>query len=234
MLRMDLTAQNREKGKGKCRRLRNSGFVPAVLYGADTTPKNLFVNAREIEALEKKAEGFNFLIDLKVEGGEDTLAMVRDYQADPIKRFLTHLDLQKIDINKKLEVEVPVILTGIPIGVKDEGGVIDQSRRSLHIRALPTNIPAHIEIDVSAMSIGDNVHANQVALPEGVEFPHDTNFTIVTIVPPTKIEAAVVAVPVEGEEGAVVEGVEGAAPAEGEEPKTDVKADATKAKGKKE
>lgn len=225
MLRMSLTAKKREVGKGIARRLRNTGFVPAVLYGTGATPKNLFVEAREIEKLEKKAQGFNFLIDLKVEGGEETLAMVRDFQADRIRRSLTHIDLQKIDIDKKLEVEVPVVLTGIPIGVKEEGGVIDQTRRTLQIRALPTNIPPHIEVDVSHMSIGDNIHADQITLPEGVEFTYGTNFTIVTIVPPTKVEAAVVtAVPVEGEVAAV-EGAEAAAPAEGEGAEAKAKAE---------
>lgn len=209
MQRMELTAKTREPKKGISNKLRKDGNVPAVLYGVGVEPKNISVNHKEIDLLEKKNNGFNFLIDLKVEKEKPTLTMIRDYQSDVITRNFIHLDFQVIDITKKLDVEVPFNLVGTPIGVK-EGGVMNQLRRKIHLKAIPTSIPEYIDIDVSNLKIGDSIHADEVKLPEGVEFPHAVNYTVVTVVVPTKIEAAPAPAAI------VAEGEAGAAPAEGE------------------
>lgn len=210
MERLTLQTIVRNVGKGAAKKLRASGAIPAILYGQGKTPTPLAVENQAFKIFVKASPDLTSLIDLKVEGGESTFAVIRDYQADIIRRNITHVDFQAVDITQKIDIEVPVHLIGIPIGVKDDAGVLEQLRRKIHIRALATNIPSHIDIDVSNLKIGDSIHADEVTLPEGVEFPHATNYTIAAVVPPAKEEVpqAAVAAPVEGEAAA--------APAEGE------------------
>lgn len=205
MERASLTIEPRNAGKGVSRRLRVVGRVPAVLYGKTVKPQNVSVDRRELEKIVKTKSGMNVIIDLKVSGGDSGLALIRDYQADQFKRDFTHVDFQAISLTDKLDIEVPVLLVGESIGVK-EGGVVEQLRRTVYIRALPTTIPDKIDVDITELKIGDSIHADELKLPEGVEFPHALNYAIVAIVPPAKEEVAAVTVaPV----------VEGAAPAEG-------------------
>lgn len=218
MERLSLQATIRGTGKNIAKKLRASGTIPAILYGRGKEPLPLAVADRAFGAFAKASPDLTALIDLKVEGGESTFAVIRDYQADVVKRNITHVDFQAVDINEKIDIEVPINLLGIPLGVKDDGGVLEQLRRKIHIRALATKIPSHIEVDVSNLKIGDSIHADEIALPEGVEFPHATNYTIATVVPPAKEEVPVVAAaPVEGEAAAAAPAEGEAAPAEGKE-----------------
>lgn len=208
MERVAMTVELRESGKGPARRMRVAGRVPGILYGRTVKPIAISADRRELERAVKTKAGMNVIIDLTVAGGDSGLALIRDYQADPFKRDFTHVDFQAITLQDKLEVEVPVVLTGSAAGVK-EGGVVEQLRRTIHVRALPTAIPEKVEVDITELMIGDSIHSNQMALPEGVEFSSATNYTIVAIVPPAKEEAAA---PLPGAEVPA----EGAAPAEGE------------------
>lgn len=215
MKKVALTVAKREVGKGISRRMRVGGMVPGILYGRSVEPLPISVDRLQMEKIVKGEAGMNVLIDLSVEGGDSGLALIRDYQADPFKRNFTHVDFQAITMKDKLDVEVPIEITGKSIGVK-EGGVLEILRRTIHVRALPDKIPSSIKIDITDLAIGDSVHADDVQLPEGAEFPHKMNYTLLAVVPPAKIEeVAPVAAPVEGEEGAVP--VEGAVPAEGAE-----------------
>lgn len=215
MERITMTVEPRDTGKGVSRRLRTSGRVPGIIYGK-VKPIAVSVDRRELEKAVKTKSGMNVLFDLSVSGSDSGLALIRDYQADPFRREFVHVDFQAISLTDKIEVEVPVVLTGESIGVK-EGGIIEQPKRTLQIRALPVSIPDKIEIDISALKIGDSFHSSEITLPEGTEFPQVVNFTIVAIVPPAKEEVAAVApVAVEGELAApAVEGAPVAAPAEG-------------------
>lgn len=219
MERVALTAEIREPGKGGARQARMADKVPAILYGKSVKPLPILIGRRSLEDAVKTKAGMNVIVDLTVTGGDSGLALIRDYQADPFKRNFTHVDFQAITLKDKLEVEVPVVLVGAAVGVK-EGGVVEQLRRTIHVRALPTAIPEKIDVDITELKIGDSIHAEQMTLPEGVEFSSSTNYTIVAIVPPAKEEAAAatVAVPLEGE--AVAAPAEGAAaaPAEGAKP----------------
>jgi len=208
MERFGLTTETRKNGKGVARKLRAAGKIPAVLYGTSVEPKSLAVDSHTFEKIAKKSQGSTMLFDLDV-AGEKSTALVRDYQADPFRREITHIDFQAVGLNDKIEVEVPVQLTGNAAGVK-EGGILEQLRRTLNVRCLVSKIPSHFDVDVTALNIGDNIHADELTLPEGVEFPHAANFTIAAVVPPTKEEEVKPAVVAEGEEGAE-------APAEGEE-----------------
>lgn len=214
MEKASLTATTRELGKAKTNGLRVSGKIPAILYGREHKPVTIAVDGKSVQkALSTKA-GLNVLIDLDIEGKEKVMARVCDYQASPLTREFTHIDFQIVDLKRKIEVEVPIHFEGKSPGVK-EGGVMDIQRRSLHVKCLPTSIPEFIAVDISALNIGDNIHMDDLKLPEGVECQHDQNFVIVAVVPPAKEEEVVVAAPAEGEAaaGAAAPAAGAAAPA---------------------
>ncbi len=210
MERISVATTKRDTGKGPARRLRVSGKIPAVLYGKTDAPLSLAVDSHEMENLTTKASGSTLLVDLDVEGKSVT-ALVRDFQADPFKRHLTHIDFQAVGLEDKIHVEVPVKLVGSPKGVK-EGGILEQLRRTVDVKCQVSKIPSKIEVDVTELDVGDNIQARDLNLGAGVEFAHTANYAIAAVVPPTKVEEVVAPT------AAAAEGEEGAAPAEGEAP----------------
>lgn len=200
MERMALEVTKRQlKTKGTITEMRINGQIPAILYGPKREPLPLTVKNDDIKKVICTQAGMNILLDLTIDGADKVVARIRDYQADSIKRNLTHVDFQAIDLTKKMSVDVPLRIVGKSEGVK-QGGTLEQHRRTLSIRCLPTNMPEHIEIDVSSLMIGDSVHINDVKLPEGAECVHDNNYTLISILAPMKEEVAVAAeaAPVEG------------------------------------
>lgn len=206
MERTTLTATIRPVGKGVARRARSTGAVPAVLYGKGRTPQALVLDAKAVSHALQTSAGMNILVDLSVEGQETVVSRFKEVQRDPIRRTFEHVDLQAIDLKQKIVVEVPLHFVGKAEGVKNEGGILEVSRRSIEVRCLPASIPAAIEVDIHALRIGDSVHANDLTLPAGVEFPHAGNFSLVQVVAPQKEEevtpAVAAAVPVEGDAAA--------------------------------
>jgi len=215
-----LTVETRStKGKNEARRLRAAGKVPGVLYG---TGKNhdLVLDPRAVTAALLSETGETSIFSLKGGGMEGKKVLFKDWQVDPLSRKLVHVDLYEIDPKKKLLVTVKLNYVGKAIGVAD-GGVLNMVARDLEVRCLPDKIPAHIDVDVSALKIGASIHLREITLPEGVEPASHRNDTLVTVVPPTKEEEAapvltqaaepevLTAKAKEGEEGA-------AAPAAGE------------------
>lgn len=174
------------RGKGPNRRLRQQGTIPAIVYGMGKNTA-VSVNPRPIEALLLTEGGQNEIFTLAGADLNGSFALIRDYQIDPLSRRLLHVDLLQIDVKKKITVTVPVNLVGKAAGVA-EGGVLNIIERSIEVRCLPTSIPKHIDVDVSALKIGDSIHVNQVTFPEGVENASHTNATLVAVVPPTKEE----------------------------------------------
>lgn len=182
-----LTVEPRtETGKGIGRRLRMQGKVPAVIYGLGKTAP-LAVDPVFVQRQLLSEAGRNRVFDLKGAGLDGRHALVKDYQVDPVSRRLIHVDLLEIDVTKKIVVTVPITLTGKAEGVA-EGGVLNFIERTIEVRSLPNKIPKHIDVDVTALKIGDSIHLDQVNLPDGVEKVSQTNLTIVTCVPPTKEE----------------------------------------------
>jgi large subunit ribosomal protein L25 len=194
MQQVKVNAELREKkGSRESRRLRREGRIPAILYGHDLSEIMLSLDAASMEKLLGN-EGYNGIIDLKIKGGDKIatgplLALLKSYQADPLSRMLTHVDFYKVDLEEKVVVSVPLHITGIAPGVK-AGGVLDIVRRELETRCLPNRIPEAITIDVSQMELGDIVHVQDIPFPEGVEVLADTNFTVVAVQAPSKIEEA--------------------------------------------
>lgn len=210
---MNLNASVREKAGAGLFTMRKQGWVPGILYGKKKEPQLLKIAHKDLEQATETSAGFNALFQLTIDGKPAGLVRIREYQAHLINRDFTHVDFQAIELTEKIEVEVPIRLVGTAKGVKDEGGVLEQQRRSLHLKCLVSAIPEHIDIDIAPLTIGMSIHADDLKLPEGVEFPHETNFTVCAVVPPTKEEEAKPAVDASA---VIVESEKaGAAPAEG-------------------
>ena len=208
MAHVALTAQSRkETGKGSARTLRRQALIPAVFYGPEVDPVHLSLNYRDLEKLIKTGAGENVIIDLAIETGESPLihrAMLKEIQLDPVKQTILHVDLYEISMDKKIEVEVPITLTGTAKGVS-EGGILQQVSRTLEISCLPDNIPDAFELDVSDLNIGDSLHVSDLKIPQDVEVLVEEELTIATVVPPTKVEEIEPEVPEEEEEREEVE-----------------------------
>ena len=197
-----LHAQKRDgTGKGVARKLRQSGRVPAVLYGRDLDSVHLSVDAREAEHLFHAISVDNTIVDLTVEGEKEAFqTLVREIQTHPWKATLVHIDFLRIQAGVAVDVDVPVNLVGVPEGVKMDGGVLEQIIHDLPVRCIPSKIPEALDLDISEMNIGDSVTVADLVVPEDVEMLTDTAATIISVVPPAviKVEEEVVE-EVEGE-----------------------------------
>lgn len=173
-------------GKGGARKARAAGQIPAVLYGHGEEPVAVSVQAREFDLALRGHKGSNPIVNLAVNGGEYT-ALIRDVQYDPVSHVILHLDFQHISLTESIEVKVGVHLVGVPIGVKDGGGILETILREIEVRCLPTAIPSSIEVDVSHLNIGDSVHVSEISVTN-VTILNDGGETIATVVPPTVME----------------------------------------------
>ncbi len=151
-------------GKSVAKKLRAAGRVPAIYYGRGEQPIALTMNAKEIETLIHGASGANVIVDLLVSGAAaaDRKALIREIQRDPVVGNILHLDLQHISLTERITVEVPIELIGTPTGVKDGGGILEHLLREVEIECLPTDIPTHLEADVSLLNIGDSLHVSDL------------------------------------------------------------------------
>lgn len=235
MKELNLTVEKRsETGKGVNRRLRQTGDIPAVVYGPETDPIPVKVNYQKLYRTMHGAS-MSTIINLEIEG-DDVPArkvLIRDIQKDPITGSLVHLDFHHIPMDKPITLTIPVRTVGIPLGVKTFGGIVQYIRREIEISCLPTNIPDDIEIDISELNIGESIHVSDIDLPE-VDIITDSARTLITVAAPTVIKTA--AEEAEGEAAEGEEGAEGEEKAEGGEGKAEGEAksegDKKKDKGK--
>ncbi len=150
-----LEAQPRTPGnKNVARRVRMGGKIPGVLYGAGKDSLPVTLDPRQVTRILHSKTGHNTIFDLAVEGGESTKAMIVDWQYEPIKSHLLHIDLKRIAMDKKLTVSVPIVLKGEAAGVKQQGGIMEQILREVEVECLPGDIPSVIEADVSELVFG--------------------------------------------------------------------------------
>ncbi|HYA88897.1 MAG TPA: 50S ribosomal protein L25 [Nitrospirota bacterium] len=201
MEKIALTAQVREKaGKGVARGLRRNQIVPAVLYSHGKSMP-ISMDNKDVTKILNSEGGEHALINLKVEGGKEgaeKLALIKDYQLDPRNGELIHVDLMEVAMNEKVKIPVAVYLAGSSIGVK-EGGILQHSLREVEIECLPTQIPEHLEINISALKVNESLHVRDIQVAEGVRILTDGDATVVTIQPPisdAKLEAMLTAAPV--------------------------------------
>jgi len=188
-----LNAEKREATrKGANRKLRVTGRVPAVLYGQGGEAVKLSVDAREATHLFQKISVENTIIDLKVKGGDDVQALVREVQVASLRPDLVHIDFYKIQKGVKLEVEIPVELVGVPNGVRNDGGILEQIIHEIPVRCLPDAIPESISIDVTKIELHGSLHVSDLQVPEGVEVLMDPTQTLCIVSAP-RIEVEPVA-----------------------------------------
>ena len=192
-------------GKGGSRKVRQDGLVPAVVYGKGVEALNLRLDPKALQKAVATEAGWNTLITLKGDGPFDGLVVIlKDMQIDAIRRNPMHVDFLAIDLKKTLAVMVPVQPVGKSKG-EIEGGTLQLVRHEVEVYCLPTNIPTSLEIDVTALNIGEVVHIDELSLPEGVESQHDVNFTVLTVVGRMAEEVEVGEEGEEGEEEVVTE-----------------------------
>jgi len=197
-------------GSAESRRLRRHGLIPGVLYGKGA-PVAITIPERALRTALTGAGGLNAVLDVVVEGGATHSSVLKEYQLDKVRGTVTHVDLQEVRLDQPIHATVPLHLTGESVGAK-EGGVLNQVLTELNVEALPMEVPASVDFDISALHLGDSAHLSQVALPDGVTLLDDGDTVFVAVTQPTR---EVEPEPEEGAEGE--EGVEGEA-AEGEEP----------------
>ena len=208
--RVKLAVQNRAiLGSAEARRLRRRGLVPGVLYGREE-PVAITIPERDLRAALTTRGGLNAVLDVVVEGGKTHSSVLKEFQTHKVRGHITHVDLQEVRLDQPIHATVPLTLHGEAAGVK-EGGVLSQVTNELNVEALPMEVPEHLEIDVSAMHIGDTLRLSALSVPEGVKLLDDPEETVLaTVTLPTRVEEPEPEVE-EGEE------VEGEAEAEGEE-----------------
>lgn len=166
-MRKDITiaAEPRStRGKNEARRLRVAHKIPAVVYGAGSEPAPVSVSPKEINRILFSPSGHNTIFNVDIAGGENTPVMVVDWQHDPVKGNLLHIDMLRVDMTKRLTVKVPVHTTGEPRGVKQQGGLFQVVTREVEIECLPDEIPEAFTMDVTPLLIGEGIRAGDVPL----------------------------------------------------------------------
>jgi large subunit ribosomal protein L25 len=210
-----VVAQRERLGSAESRRLRKEGLIPGVLYGGGE-PVAISVEERELRRALTGAGGLHSILDVEVDGkGETHASILKEYQVDPVRGGVTHVDLHEVRLDKPIQASVSVDLLGgedAP-GVR-EGGVLSQPLREVTVEALPLEMPEHIDLDVSGMDIGATLRISDLTAPEGTTLLDDPEMVVATVTAPTKVvepeptEEELAAMEAEGEEG--VEGEEGA------------------------
>ena len=193
------------RGKGAARRLRNGGQIPAVAYGkglAQAMP--LSVTPKDIITVLKSERGQNTVLSIKVDGGSDLLAMIKSFTLHPVARTLEHVDFVEVKLDKQVDVDIPLVAVGKPLGIAN-GGLVRQVYRTVPVRCLPDRIPLKIEVDISHLDIHESLPAKDLKLTDGVEVRLSPEQTVIAIVAPEKERA----------EDAEAAAVPGAAPAAG-------------------
>jgi large subunit ribosomal protein L25 len=216
-------------GKAAAKRLRRALRIPGVVYGGKQVPLPVVVNPHEL--LSALGAGENVLINLSVAGIDGTqtrTVILKELQLDPVKGRPLHADFMEVSMERKIRVEVPLILAGEPVGVKSKGGILEQPLRQLFVECLPLNIPERILVEVSALDIGDAVHVRDLTVGQGVRILEDTARVVASVVAPAaeEVAAPVEEKPAEPEVVGKKEKAEAEAAAEGEaeaKPKAEAK-----------
>jgi large subunit ribosomal protein L25 len=190
MEQRELAVELRSKtGKGISRQLRLKGLIPGVVYGKGIDPITVTVNPRELTAALEGEGGQNHLITLKGDGSLNGMTVIAaDILRDSLRGDLKHVDLHKINLTETVRVQVAVTLVGTAAGVK-EGGMLDVAMHSIEVECLPTQIPGHIDVDVTALTVGHSIHVSDLQLPAGIKAVGDPRASVVSILGKAKEEA---------------------------------------------
>jgi large subunit ribosomal protein L25 len=187
-----LEAEARDSfGKNEANRTRRSGRVPAILYGGDggkATP--IAVSPKALMKILHSEAGQNTLISLKLAGGGDTRVLVKDFQLDPVTHDVLHADFYRVAMDKLLHVTIPVVVQGVPQGVKQQGGIVEHIRREIEIECLPGDIPDHVDVDVSELMVNQGIRVRDIAINPKWKAVSDPDLMLVHVILPKAEEAA--------------------------------------------
>jgi large subunit ribosomal protein L25 len=164
--------------KNAARRVRVSGKIPAVVYGAGQEAVAVVVDPKVITRILHSDSGHNTIFDLSVEGTGAVKAMIVDWQHEPIKGKLLHIDMKRIAMDKAMRVSVPIQLVGVPVGVKTQGGILEHVLREVEIECLPGDIPSHLDVDVSNMELHSLIHVSDLPHSGSIKFLDDEDATV--------------------------------------------------------
>lgn len=197
-------------GKGGAKKIRREGNIPSIIYGKGNEPIPLVVNPNDLKVALSTEAGENTLLELKIKDNDheiSKLVLLRDIQFDYVTSKPIHFDFQEILMQEKLSVKVPVKITGVAPGVKDEQGILEEILREIEVECLPIDIPNYFEVDVSQLKLGDSIHISDLSVSEKLTILQDPEETVVTILTPkVEEEVAVAAVAAEvSEEAKAVE-----------------------------
>jgi large subunit ribosomal protein L25 len=184
-------------GTGNARKLRQAGSVPAIIYGHGREPQNLALNTRDLDRLLGTISVSSTVIELTVEGGRTARTLIREIQRHPVKRSIVHVDFQELVAGEKMNVSIPLRFVGVADGVRNSGGILEETMHQVHLRLDPANIPDHVDVDVTPLTVGHSIHIRDLKLPAGVTILDDAGATVCVCTAP-KTEAA--ATPAEGVE----------------------------------
>jgi large subunit ribosomal protein L25 len=186
-MRKDITiaAETRDsRGKNEARRLRAKGSMPAVLYGGEAGPEPVAVSPKEVNRILHSKAGHNTIFNLSITGGENVPVMVIDWQHDPIRDSLLHVDFKRIDLSKRIVVKIPVVTQGDPKGVKIQGGIHEIVTREIEIECLPDEISEQFVVNVSELGINQSVRASEIALSGSMKLLSPADAVISHVVSP--------------------------------------------------
>jgi large subunit ribosomal protein L25 len=193
-----------ERGTGVARKLRQAGQVPAVIYGHGREPQSLTINTREVERLLGQFSAGSTVIELNVDGAKSN-TLIREIQRHPVNRSIVHIDFQQLVAGEKITVSIPLRFVGTSDGVRNSGGILEETMHQVHLRVDPSAIPDHIDVDVTPLTIGHSIHIADLKLPEGVTILDDEGATVCVCTAPKAVEEAAPAAAEGGEAAAAAE-----------------------------
>ena len=173
-------APREARGKNAARRLRTTGKVPAVVYGLGKPPQSVAVDTKAMTNVLKDPAGHNRVFNLR-RNGSDEQAMAVDYQIDPVRHALLHVDLLRVDLSKPVKVSVPVSPVGVAYGVKNQGGFEEMVNREVQIECLPLDIPEHIRVDITSLHVGQAIRAGDIPASDKYKLGDDEHKLLVHI-----------------------------------------------------
>lgn len=189
-VKLDATLRS-ESGKGAARKLRMAGSIPGVIYGHGRQPQSLTVNARETERLLQNIAAGSTVIELNL-NNTVSRTLIREIQRHPFKRTILHIDFQELVVGETVQVRCPIVYIGTPDGVRNDGGLLDQIMHELLIEVDPSSIPNHIDVDISALKVGQSMHVSDLQVPAGITVADEGTLTVCIVQQPKAVKDAVV------------------------------------------
>lgn len=187
MASASLSAELRnDRGKGVARKLRAAGRVPGVVYGHGREPQSLSLVARDLDKLLSQIAAGSTVIELTL-GRATTKTLIREIQRHPFKKQVLHIDFMELVAGEKVIVDIPLVFVGIPEGVRLSGALLEQIVHSIEVNVDPSNIPNHIDVDVTNLAMGHSLHVRDLKLPEGLEVLTDEDTTICAVIAPRAV-----------------------------------------------